>query len=302
MGKILLTGASGFLGKYIRQTLQSKDLPFITAGRSASNHMIVDFAVESPDKGAFDDVDVVVHAAGKAHVVPRSKEDEQEMYQVNTQGTINLLNALNPAKLKSFIFISTVSVYGRQQGEHINEGAELLAQDSYGKSKIAAEEAVQEYCKKHHINCCILRLPLIAGEDPPGNLGAMIKVMQKGRYFRVGKANARKSIVWAKDVAELIPRLQQSNGIFNLTDGEHPTFADIENHIAAHLKIHTPRAIPIWIIRMAAWAGDCIGKSFPINSSRLNKITSTLTFSDLKAREELQWQPHAVTRFWTDII
>lgn len=300
--KVLLTGASGFLGKYLVEALASKHISFITAGRSPENIVRCDLSKTSPDQEMLKDVTCVIHAAGKAHMIPSGKQQEQEMFDVNTTGTIHLLNSLNPQVLRSFVYISTVSVYGREQGENIHEESELLAQDSYGKSKIAAEKAVTDYCLKHHVNYCILRLPLIAGHHPPGNLGAMMEAMQKGHYFRVGKGDARKSVVWAKDVAQFIPTLWNKSGIYNLTDGVHPTFAALENHIAAILHLSPPRTIPYFFLKMAASAGDLIGNTFPINTARLRKITSTLTFSDAKARKELKWEPHEVTRYWTDIL
>lgn len=301
MGKVLVTGASGFLGKYITRLLKEKKIPFITLGRDHSNNVVADLTQPISVCEELSEVEYVVHAAGKAHMVPRNEEEKQEMFRMNTLGTQHLLDALPVKQIKSIVFISSVAVYGKQSGELFSENEPLNATDSYGKSKIEAEQLITDYCKRQNINCCILRLPLIAGVNPPGNLETMIKAMRKGTYFRVGKGEAKKSIVLAADVAELIPRLFDKNGTYNLSDGHHPSFAQLEEHIAHELQLKKPLALPYLFIKMAALAGDILGSRAPINSSKLDKITKTLTFSDTKAVKELNWYPHPVINTWKDI-
>lgn len=301
MGKVLVTGASGFLGKYIIRALKEKNIPFVTLGRDRSNNVVADLTQPISLTEELREVEYVVHAAGKAHMVPRNEEEKQEMFRMNTMGTQHLLDALPVKQIKSIVFISSVAVYGKQSGELISENEPLSAGDSYGKSKIEAEQLITDYCKQQNINCCILRLPLIAGIDPPGNLETMIKAMRNGTYFRVGKGDARKSIVLAADVAELIPGLFDKNGTYNLSDGHHPTFAQIEEHIAFELQLKKPLALPYLFIKLAALVGDMLGSRSPINSSKLDKIAKTLTFSDSKAVKELNWKPHPVINTWKDI-
>lgn len=301
MGKVLVTGASGFLGKYITRLLKEKNIPFITLGRDSSNTLVADLTQPLSLSEGLLEVEYVVHAAGKAHMVPRNDEEKQDMFRVNTLGTLHLLDALPVKQIKSIVLISSVAVYGKQNGELISENEPLSATDSYGRSKIEAEQLITDYCKRQNINCCILRLPLIAGIHPPGNLEAMINAMRNSTYFRVGKGEARKSIVLAADVAELIPRLFNQNGTYNLSDGHHPSFAQLEEHIAHELKLKKPVALPYIAIKMVACIGDILGSRFPINSSKLDKITKTLTFSDTKAVRELNWHPHPVINTWKDI-
>ena len=84
--------------------------------------------------------DVVVHAAGKAHVIPRSSEEIAAFYDVNYQGTVNLCKALENAGCpKSIVYISTVAVYGCDSGEGVIEDHPLNGVTPYAKSKIQAE-------------------------------------------------------------------------------------------------------------------------------------------------------------------
>lgn len=283
--KIILTGSSGFLGRNLKE-VWGKAHTYIALGRSTKNDVVADLATEIPKLPA---CDMVVHAAGKAHSIPKTDAEKKAFFEVNVQGTKNVLAALESAKPKRFVLISTVAVYGAETGKNIDELAPLKGDTPYAQSKIEAEQLVESWAKKNHIDYLILRLPLIAGHNPPGNLGAMANAIRKGFYMRIGKAQAQRSMVGTDDVAQLIVRENWTSGIYNLTDGIHPSIAQTETHIA---KIFGKRVkvVPLWPIRLAAKVGDFIPK-FPLNSLRLSKLQSTLTFSDDKARKMLGWQP-----------
>ena len=294
--KYLLTGATGFLGQVFKEEL-SAAYPLLTLGRSRRHDICADLSASPPPLAG--SIGTVLHNAGKAHVVPRTEAEAQEFFQVNHQGTINLLKALEQLEQPplQFILISTVSVYGREEGEGITESHTLAGDSPYARSKALAEAAVQEWCEAHGLHWIILRLPLVAGPNPPGNLGAIRRAIARGRYFRIAGNDARKSMVLAEDVARLLPRLEGKSGIFNLTDGVHPSFAEIEEAIAGALGKKMPLSLPKGLLRAAGKGGDVLnrlGLPFPITTGRLRKMTATLTFSDDKARRELGWPPRAV--------
>ena len=299
----LITGASGFLGKIITQNLLKSGNKVIGLGRTA-NELNVDLSNIS-EGFQMPYADIVVHAAGKAHIYPKTESEIKEFWDVNLKGTENLLKSLEINEPpKKFIFISSVSVYGLNEGINVNEKHPLNATDPYGMSKIQAEILVETWCKGIGIDFLILRLPLIAGPNPPGNLGTMINGLKKGFYFNIGGGNARKSIVLAEDVANLISKESTSSGIFNLTDGYHPSFKEISKKIAVDLEIKSVPNIPLVLARFLGFLGDLLeksifrGKTMPFNTVKLNKINSTLTFDDTKAVKELGWKPRAVLEYF----
>lgn len=293
--KMLLTGAYGFLGKEIFKRI-SKTMEIISLGRNAAADIQCNLSSEIP---TIPSIELVVHAAAKAHIVPKNKIEKQSFYDVNVQGTQNLLKGLeNNKAIKKFVFISSVAVYGLIEGTLINEEAPLLAVDSYGKSKIEAEKLVVNWCINKNIDYYILRLPLLAGKNAPGNLGAMIKAIKSGKYFSIGNAEAKKSVTLSSDVAELIATINGSPGIYNLTDGHHPTFAELEKHISKFYKKKYPFSIPFYVAKTFALAGNLMGRMAPLNTIKLKKITSTLTFDDSKARRLLQWKSTPVLTHW----
>jgi nucleoside-diphosphate-sugar epimerase len=291
MSLILLTGASGFLGTTILKYLYLQQTKVLTVGRQSTNHIVCDLSLEIPlFNQAFD---LVIHAAGKAHSIPKSNVEKNQFFDVNVKGVQNLLSGLELLGApKQFVFISSIAVYGKQYGTNISERESLSAKDPYGLSKIQAEQIVIDWCKKNNVIFTILRLPLLVGKNPPGNLGVMFKAIQKGYYFNIGGGIAKKSMVLAKDVARFIPIISSIGGIYNLTDGEHPDFKQLSSAIA---KMEVPN-LPFKIANILGFLGDIIGDKSPINSSQIKKITTDLTFDDSKARG-IGWNSQSVLEY-----
>lgn len=290
---VLLTGHSGFIGRQIAKSLTEKDY-YVNPLTNEHGKVI---RIEKPfEINSSLTSDIIIHVAGKAHTIPRAEQEKKLFYDVNYQGTVNLCQAIDKLEIKprAFIFISSVAVYGVDSGENINEEHPLNGTTPYAHSKILAEEYLKSWAEKHSIVLSILRLPLAAGPNPPGNLGAMIKGLDTGKYLSIGKAISRKSIVWSADIVKIIPSLVEKGGIYNITDGHHPSFGELEKHLSARLGRSRPIKVPTLVAKMIGLVGDMLGSKFPINSNKLAKITSTLTFDDAKARRELEWHPTPV--------
>ncbi len=289
MQSLLFTGASGFLGTNI--------LPLLKV-----NYEVDTLALD--DKATYninlvrDDVhlnkryDIILHAAGKAHVIPKTDAEIKLFYDINFEGTKKVCSALEKFGIpKSFVFISTVAVYGCDFGDNITEEHSLNGDSPYAKSKIMAEEYLKDWCKIHNVILTILRPSLLAGKNAPGNLGAMVRGIKTGRYLSIAGGKAHKSVMMVDDIANLIPLVAEKGGIFNVCDSHHPTFRELELIIASQLNKKPPRTIPMWIAKCLAFCGNILGTKAPINSFKLKKITESLTFSNAKAVKELGWTP-----------
>lgn len=286
---ILVTGSSGFFGNVLVHVLKSASI--FTLNRN-SGVFQYDLSQSIPEFNA--DFDIVIHNAGKAHSFPKTETEELSFFQINTQGTKNLLQGLATKIPKQFVSISSVSVYGLEYGINIDESTQLSAKDPYGLSKIQAEQLVLDWCKSNNVICTILRLPLLAGANPPGNLGAMIKGIKRGYYFNIAGGRAQKSMVLASDVAQCILKVSEIGGIYNLTDGYHPTFNELSRTISLQLGRKFVPNMPLFFAKFFAKIGDLIGDKFPINSNKLSKIMSPLTFDDSKARKAFGWNSSPV--------
>ena len=287
---LLLTGATGFLGGLLINDL-SHLYDVITLSRSKNSDVTCDLSSSIPELHR--SPDLIFHAAGKAHVVPTNSNQREEFYQVNTTGTENLIKAILklPRLPKCIIFISSVAVYGLVEGEMVAEDVPLLGKTPYSQSKILAEEILTAFGISYSIPIGILRLPLVCGPNPPGNLGKMIRSFRRGLYPSIGDGSSRKSMIYGPDILQILPKISKIGGVYNLTDGYNPSFRELENCLTKVFNHKPILNLNAMMAKMLARFGDRVGNHFPFNSDTLNKIDHTLTFSDSKARSLLNWAP-----------
>lgn len=290
MAKLLFTGASGFLGHCTLPIFYKTYDVVHTIGLGDDDDIKLNLAKEVPPINTH--YDIVLHACGKAHVVPKTEEEKQSFYDVNYQGTVNLCAALEKVGVpKALIFISTVAVYGCESGDLITEEHPLEGTSPYADSKIMAEKYLTEWCAKHEVKLCILRPSLLAGKNAPGNLCAMVNSIKKGYYMNIAGGKVVKSILMAEDIARLVPLVAEKGGTYNVCDTRQPSFGEISTAVARQLGKGRPLNIPYWLAWCMAKVGDLFGTRAPINSYKLEKMTRSLTFSNEKARRELGWEP-----------
>lgn len=289
MEKLLFTGGTGFLGKNVMPLLE-KQYEVTTCGITPDDMIKANLAKKAPELDKH--YDVVLHACGKAHVVPKTEAEKQAFFDVNYQGTLNLCAALEKVGApKAIVFISTVAVYGCEFGELVTETYPLTGDTPYAKSKIMAEEYLTDWCKKNNVVLGILRPSLLAGKNAPGNLGAMVNGIRKGFYMNIAGGKVVKSILMAEDIARILPLLVEKGGVYNVCDTYQPTFGQISESVAKQLGKRKPLNIPYWMAWCMAKVGDLLGSKAPINSYKLDKMTKSLTFSNEKARRVLGWEP-----------
>ena len=285
--KILLTGHTGFLGSYLKRLLSDRGVEVVGLGRGADSDWHFDLGSGVNDfpreEEGTKEIDLVIHAAGLAHRVPKTEAEKQQFFNINVEGTRRLLRALKDSGHvpKRFVFISTIAVYGEPMDAGVcvppypGEGdLEQLDLTPYGLSKWKAEQLVQKWCRQEGVEAIIWRLPLIVGENAPGNLGAMEKAIRKGYYFRIGNSYARmRYYVDIKDLGSRVLALLDDKGseagTFNVMTGEK-SYGAFEDEIAWKYGKKV-RSIPLWMVRLAAKVGDVV-PGFPLNSYRLKKL------------------------------
>lgn len=289
MKKLLFTGGTGFLGKNVMHLLQ-KEYEVTTCGITPEDMIKANLAKDVPELDTH--YDIVLHACGKAHVVPKTETEKQLFFDINYQGTVNLCKALEKVGVPSaLVFISTVAVYGCEYGKMITEEHPLNGDTPYAKSKRMAEEYLTAWCKENGVVLGILRPSLLAGKNAPGNLGAMVNGVRKGFYMNIAGRKVVKSVLMAEDIARILPLVAEKGGVYNVCDTRQPSFGELSVSVARQLGKGKPISIPYWMAWCMAKVGDLLGSKAPINSYKLEKMTQSLTFSNEKARRELGWEP-----------
>ncbi|MCM1068026.1 MAG: NAD-dependent epimerase/dehydratase family protein [Muribaculaceae bacterium] len=291
MSSLLFTGASGFLGRALLPMMEREYDSIDTLGRSSGCTIRTDLSCDIPRLSRR--YDTVLHAAACAHFEPADTAAVKNMFAVNLGGTQRLCEALDRCGLPhSMIFISTVAVYGRVEGKDISENHPLDGRTPYARSKILAESYLTQWCAERGVVLTIIRPPLILGENAPGNLGTMEAGIRRGRYVSLGGGSAVKSFVTPSGIGTLIKLAKNHGGIYNAVDYNLPV-ASIEAEIAKRNLCPVPRSMPLWIGKAAGMAGSLLHLK-TINSAKVRKLTSTLTFSSEKARRELGFRENEV--------
>ena len=311
--KLLLTGYPGFLASTIKDWFESKGwevdtlglLPFPHDTSRSGVHIVCNLANETPQLPN-ESYDLVIHAAGKAHVVPKNEAERKSFFDVNVTGTQHVLDALQKNPPKAIVFISSVAVYGKETGKMFKEDAPLLATSPYGKSKIMAEELIRNTVFSKDVIKGIVRLPLIAGKDAPGNLGSMIRAIRKGIYFNVAGGKAVRSVVLKKDIAPFLYELGVHGGTYNFTDGRGISYKELDQRIHELTPCPKRPALPYWFAWLIALCGELFSivlrRPMPLDFYRLDKLVNDLTFDNTKATKELSFTPRHVIDHIDEII
>ncbi|MBR3766337.1 MAG: NAD-dependent epimerase/dehydratase family protein [Muribaculaceae bacterium] len=283
---MLITGSCGFLGRYLCHEFSDCDVT--TLGLNPNNNIVCDLSINVPkfSRG----FDLVVHAAGD----PRNEKADA----VNHFGTINLCKGLEADPPREFVFISSVQVYGKTKGEDYDESEPIEPFTEYGKSKAKAEEFLKQWCCERGVKLSIIRPPLIVGTRMKGTLRSMVNGIYRGYYFHFKNNSARRSVVHAVDVSHVVRLISPIGGIFNVTDGAHPSVYDLAEAFAYRMGNRRIYTIPMWMARLAAKCGDVVGyNNSPITTVKLSHLTDTLTFNSDAISKVIDWTPNVVTNY-----
>jgi len=244
---VLITGASGMLGRYLLPLYQSDSVT--TLGRSEETDIRCDLRSDTPDLSGRN-FELVIHAAGTI-------EESDDPAALNLDGTLHLLDALSPNPPRQFIFVSSHEVYSRDAGEDIDEQCVTWATSEVGRSKARAEVEVEKWGKAHDIIVTILRPAMMFGDGVHGIPSIIFSDVASGRYIHIRGNVMKLSIVTALDTARAIRALHGIPGIFNVSDGRTPTLLDLTEAMSINAGHHRRMThLPIkWARAMKLLAG-----------------------------------------------
>lgn len=305
MTTVLITGANGFIGQHIVKRLLSQGVKvhaFVRSRKVLHGDVVVfegDISDSFAVKRAMAGVDTVIHLTGKAHDFS-GKDDAEDYFKVNVEGTRVLLDCCNNSEVKHFVNFSSVKAMTEESEDTLDESFIPNPTTPYGESKLAAERLVAEYGTKSGIKTASLRLSVVYGPGNKGNIYTMIKAIDKGRFIMMGRGDNRRSMVYVGNVVEatlaVIEKNKARSAVYIVTDGIDYTVRELYEIISEGLgKRPMPIYVPLSIAKGLGLAGDfgnhIFGKKLPFNSEVLNKLTSSLTFSSNKIKEEIGFSP-----------
>lgn len=240
--------------------------------------------------------DVIFHLAGKVHVTPRSRLDEVDFFRVNVDGTELLLRAAGDASVRRVVFFSTVGVYGRDGDFHGDETSPCAPRTAYARSKLEAERLVLQWSGEG----VVLRLPVVYGPGDRGNMARLIRAVRYRAFVHLGGGNAKRSVISSANAASVAIKAafkpRAASEVFCVTDGYDPTLHEMMKVMGQALGFNrSPFCFPMGL---ALWLGRCgdllewvCRRPLPLNSDKIKKLSSPLTFSNKKAEVILGYRP-----------
>ncbi|UBM57649.1 NAD-dependent epimerase/dehydratase family protein [Marinilongibacter aquaticus] len=278
---VLITGASGFVGVNLINYLNSAEG---VKHSSISLRKVSDFTIRP-------EVNAIVHLAGKAHDL-KGVSSEDEYYTVNTDLTKMVFDAFLESKAEVFIFVSSIkAVIDKLEDGVLTEGMKENPQTPYGKSKLLAEQYIVSKELPSDKRVYVLRPCMVHGPRNRGNLSLLYAFVNKGLPYPLGAYDNKRSLLGVENLAfvmkELLFRRDVESGIYHVSDDEAiSTLAIVELFAKQMTKNITVLKLPKGIIRFIAGIGDK-WKFFPLNSERLDKLTSNYVVSNEKLMRAL---------------
>ena len=311
--QVLVTGGTGFIGRYLIQALvaagaEVKILERPKSESSGYNRRRSDKIerrygdLTEPDSlvGVCDGVSTIFHLAGYAHADDKSKNLTRSMHwRVSVVGTQALLDQACKAGVSRLIFISTVKAMGEGGDSQLDETSPIAPKDNYGKAKCESERIVLAAGQRCGIHTVVLRLPMVYGRANAGNLSRMITAIRRKRFPPLPKVNNRRSMVHAEDVVQAMMlaavRTNANGQTYLITDDEVYSAHRIYESICAAIGYHSPNwNVPTWALNVAGRIGDILYKlrlPVPLTTDALRKLLGSAWYSCEKAKRDLGYKP-----------
>ena len=300
MPEILVTGATGFVGKALVQRLLTEDKArhvAVAARRDGQQwpervlpRVTGDLEPSTDWSVALAGVSTVVHCAARVHLMADTAVDPiAEFRRVNVLGTSNLARQAAAAGVRRFVFVSSIGVNGAATS-HRPFTSEDQAQphSPYAQSKYEAELGLKALTAETGIEVVIIRPPLVYGPGAPGNFGSLMRWLKRGVPLPLGNIHNQRSLVGLDNLIDLIVTClthpAAANQTFLVSDGEDVSTKDLLRRMGQAMG-HPARLIPVptsWL-RIAA---AVVGKQ-----DVAQRLCGSLQVDIEKARQLLGWSP-----------
>lgn len=287
MDSVLVTGANGFIGKFLSNDLRAEKFYFLSQKSNENNnwYKVNDFSGEKnlDFSTVLHKISVVVHLAAVAH---KYNVNEGYIYKVNYTAALVLAKQAADAGVKRFIYLSTINVYGEQ--EHIDINVELTPTDFASKLRFNVENELIKLGLESGMEIVIIRSPLVYGKSAPGNFGTLLKLAKNNLPLPLGAINNQRSFVAIDNLVDLIVTcIDHPNAVnqtFLVSDDESISTSNLLKKLALAAG-KKPWLIPIPVPFLKVIA-SIVGKKAVIE-----RFSSSLTVDIEHTKNTLNWNP-----------
>ncbi len=307
LGRVLVTGASGFIGQALLQHLYTQGLALRviqhrSAGSWPSAVEVVQADVQQPDSlvRACQGIDTVFHLAGYAHALGNTPQQVQQHWQINALGSCHLLAAAKQAGVQRLVFLSSIKAAADGGARCVSEDDNAPPTTAYGLAKRHAEQAILAAANQLHTVC--LRPCLVYGPGVKGNLASLLTMIRRGWFPGLPSVANRRSLVDVRDVVQALclAALQpQARGqLYIVSDGREYSSAEIVALMRQALGYAPQRwKLPLWAWHTLAQLGEgarrVTGRSIGFDRARLDSLLGWACYDSRRIQQQLgftaQW-------------
>lgn len=295
MTLVLVTGASGFIGRALCDTLAARGMSVRAAMRRPSAatgdvRVVGEIGPDTEWRNALEGVDAVVHLAARVHVMHDAGADPLAAFRtVNVAGTERLARECAVWQVRRLVFVSSIKVNGeRTQDRPFTEADPPAPEDSYAVSKLEAEQALRRVTAATGLEIAIVRPCLVYGPGVGGNLDRLLAVIERGVPLPLASVDNRRSLIGLTNLCDLLARCvshpSAAGETWLASDGEDLSTPELIRALAAGAG-RPARLVPFpprWLELAARLAGA---------RGAYERVCGSLQADSSKARRSLDWRP-----------
>lgn len=298
MSRVAVTGANGFVGSALVETLVRGGVQARGLVRSASQRgqvTIGDIHGQTDWGAALQGVDVVIHCAARVHVMVESEREPIAAFRrINTDGSRRLAEEAARMGVQRIVYVSSIKVYGEttpmtpRGPEHFRFDDAPSPVDPYGVSKWEAEQAIMEVADRTGLEFVIVRPPLVYGPGVGGNFARLVQLVRRGVPIPFGRVRNYRSLVARQNLVDLLAKCASHpcapGRVFLVSDDEDVSTPDLVRRIASAMGQPSRLIpVPVWFLRTI---GRLTGRS-----AEVERLLDSLTVDIQATRDILGWDP-----------
>jgi len=295
---VLVTGATGFVGRHLTAALRAAGLEVAVASRSAQQEPGVEslpFDLSRPEglrPEQLQGFDCVYHLAARVHAMRVSSDDEAQCRQLNAHATQVLAQTAATAGVRTFVYLSSIKVNGERTIDRpFTADDEPAPQDAYGRSKWQAEQALHEIHAKSGLGVVIVRPPLVYGPGVGANFRRMIALVESGVPLPFKSVDNRRSLVNVWNLSSLLLHVRSCERAVGRTwlvsDDDDVSTPRLMSLIGSALGKRRVRLFALPVAGLQA-LGLLAGRS-----AEVARLVESLQLDTSATQAALQWRPTA---------